>query len=168
MSVFTLASFCLTTSNLPWFVDLTFQVSLQYCSLQHWILFSPPDTSTAEHYFCFGPATSFFLDLLVMTLCSSLVAYWTPSDLGVGRVSHLLASYIFMLFMGFSRQEYWNGLLFHSPPVDHILSEPFTMPCLSWVTLYGMTHSFIELHKPFCHAKTVIHEADTLIQYIHV
>ena len=35
MSAFTLAVSCLTTSNLPWFVDLTFQVPMQYCSLQH-------------------------------------------------------------------------------------------------------------------------------------
>ena len=27
---------CLTTSSLPWFMDLTFQVPMQYCSLQHW------------------------------------------------------------------------------------------------------------------------------------
>ena len=32
---------------------------------------SPPDTSTAEHRFRFGPATSFFLELLVTALCSS-------------------------------------------------------------------------------------------------
>ena len=32
MSMFTLAISCLTTSNLPWFVDLTFQVPMQYCS----------------------------------------------------------------------------------------------------------------------------------------
>ena len=29
MSMFTLALFCLTTSNLPWFMDLTFQVPMQ-------------------------------------------------------------------------------------------------------------------------------------------
>ena len=29
-----LARACLTTSNLPWFMDLTFQVPMQYCSLQ--------------------------------------------------------------------------------------------------------------------------------------
>ena len=40
-------------------MDLTFQVSMQYCSLQHWTLLSPPDTSTAEH-FCFGSASSFW------------------------------------------------------------------------------------------------------------
>ena len=33
---------------------------------------------------CFGPATSFFLELLVIALCSSPVACWTPSDLGRG------------------------------------------------------------------------------------
>ena len=32
MLTFTLAISCLTTSNLPWFVDLTFQVPVQYCS----------------------------------------------------------------------------------------------------------------------------------------
>ena len=35
MSMFTLAISCLTTFNLPWFMDLTFQVLMQYCSLQH-------------------------------------------------------------------------------------------------------------------------------------
>ena len=39
---------------------------------------------------------------------------------------------LFMLFMGFSRQEYWTGLPF---PVDHVLSEFSTMTHLSWVAL---------------------------------
>ena len=38
MSTFTLAISCLTTSNLPWFMDLTFRVPMQHCSLQHRIL----------------------------------------------------------------------------------------------------------------------------------
>ena len=42
----TLAISCVTTSSLPWFADLTFQVPVQYCSLQHWTLLLPPDTST--------------------------------------------------------------------------------------------------------------------------
>ena len=46
MSMFTLAISCLTTSNLPWFMDLTFQVPMQYCSLQHWTLLLSPVTST--------------------------------------------------------------------------------------------------------------------------
>ena len=57
---------------------------------------------------------------------------------------------LFILFMGFSRQEYWSGLPFPSP-VDHILSELSTMICLSWVALHGMAHSFIELDKAVVH-----------------
>ena len=49
-------------------------------------------------------------------------------------------------FMGFSRQEYWNGLSFPLP-VDQLLSEFFTMTHSSWVALHGMAHSFIELGK---------------------
>ena len=42
MSTFTLAISCLTTSNLPWFMDLTFQVPMQYCLLQHQTLLPSP------------------------------------------------------------------------------------------------------------------------------
>ena len=54
MSMFTLAISCLTTSNLPWFMDLTFQFPMQYCSLQHRILLPSPVTSTTGWCFCFG------------------------------------------------------------------------------------------------------------------
>ena len=46
---------CLTTSNLPWFMDLTFQVPMQYCSLQHrtllpsWALASPWSKPYSPH-----------------------------------------------------------------------------------------------------------------------
>ena len=45
------------------------------------------------------------------------------------------------------------------PPVDHVLSELFTMTCPTWVTLHGLTHSFNKLCKALCHDKAVIHEA---------
>ena len=54
--------------------------------------------------------------------------------------------YVFILFMGFSRQEYWSGLPSPSP-VDHDLSELSTMTCPFWVAL----HSFIELDKAVVH-----------------
>ena len=82
---------------------------MQYCSLQHWTLLLPPDTSTAECHFHFGPATSFFLQLLVIALYSSPVAYWTPSDLE-GSSSGAISFCLFILFMGFSWQEYWSIL----------------------------------------------------------
>jgi len=36
-------------------------------------------------------------------------------------------------------------------PVDHVLSELFTVICLSWVALHGMAHSFTELDKAVVH-----------------
>ena len=50
----------------------------------------------------------------------SPVACWAPTDLGSSSFSVLSFS-LFILFMGFSRQEYWDGLLFPFP-VDHIPS----------------------------------------------
>ena len=49
--------------------------------------------------------------------------------------------------MGFLWQQYWSSLLF-PPPVDHVLSEFFTMTYPSWVALPRMAHSFTELCKP--------------------
>ena len=137
MSTFTLAMSCLTSSNLPWFMDLTFQVSMQYCSLQHQALLLSPGTFTTGFCFCFGSIPSFFLELF---LYWSPVAYWAPTNLGSSSFS-VLSFFLFTLFMGFSRQEYWSGLPFPSP-VDHILSElsPMTLP--SWVAL----HSMVQFH----------------------
>ena len=146
MLTFTLAISCLTTSNLPWFMDLTFQVPMQYCSLQHRTLLLSPVTSTTGCCFCFGSIPSFFLELF---LHWSPVAYWAPTDLGSSSFS-VLSFCLFILFITFSRQKYWSGLPFSSP-VDHILSELSTMTRPSWVSLHSMAHSFIELDKAVAH-----------------
>ena len=88
MSTFTLAIFCLTTSNLSWFMDLNFQVPIQYCSLQHLTLLPSPVTSTAHCSFCFGSVSSFVLQLV---LHWSPVAYWALSTQGI----HLSMFYLF-------------------------------------------------------------------------
>ena len=119
---FTLAISCLTTSNLPWFMDLTFQVPMQCCSLQHQTLLLSPVTFATVYCFCFGSIPSLFLELF---LHWSPVAYWAPTDQGSSSFS-ILSFCLFRLFMGFSRQEYWSGLPFPSP-VDHILSDLSTM-----------------------------------------
>ena len=155
MPTFTLAISCLTTSNLPWFIDLTFQFPMQYCSLQHRTLPLSPVTSTTGCCFCFGSVSSFFLELC---LHWSPVAYWGPTDLGSSSFS-VLSFCLFMLFMGFSRQEYWSGLPFPSP-VDHILSDLSTMTCPSWVALHGMAHSFIELDKAVVHVIRLVSFCD--------
>ena len=58
MLTFTLAISCLISSNLPGFMDLTFQVPMQYFSLQHWTLLLSPVTSTPM---CCGQSTAVFL-----------------------------------------------------------------------------------------------------------
>ena len=125
---FALAISCLTTSIFPWFMDLTFQDSMQYCSLQHQIVLPSPVTFTTGYCFCFNSVCSYFLELF---LHWSPVAYWAPTDLGSSSFS-VLSFCLFILFLGFSRQKYWSGLPFPSP-VDHILSELSIMTRLSWV-----------------------------------
>ena len=106
MLMFNLAISCLTTCNLPWFMDLTFQVPMHYCSSQHWTLLLSPVTSTAECCLCLDSSSSFFLELL---LHWSPVAYWAPTDLGSSCFS-VLSFCLFILLMGFSRQEYTEEL----------------------------------------------------------
>ena len=137
----TLAISCLTTSNLPWFMDLTSQVPMQYCSLQHQTLLLSPVPFTTGYCFCFGSIPSFFLELF---LHWSLVTYWAPTDQGSSSFS-VLSFCFFILFMGFWRQEYWSGLSFPSP-VDYILSGLSSMTRPSWVAPQAWL-SFIELDK---------------------
>ena len=151
MWTFTLAISCLTTSNLPWFMNLTFQVPTQYFSLQHRTLLLSPVTSTTVCCFCSGSIPSFFLELF---LYWSPVAYWAPTDLGSSSFN-ILSFCLFILFMGFSRQEYWSGLPFPSP-VDHVLSDLSTMTCPCWVAPHGMAHSFTELHKAVPHVVRLV------------
>ena len=93
------------------------------------------------HCFCFGSVSSFFLELFLHT---SPVAYWASTDLGSSSFS-VISFCLFILFTGFSRQEYWSCLPFPSP-VDRILSELSTMIHPSWVA-----HSFSELDKAVVH-----------------
>ena len=120
---------------------------MQYCSSLHQTLLLSPVTSTTGHCFFFGSISSFFLELFFH---SSPVAYWAPTDLGSSSFS-ILSFYLFTLFMGFSRQEYWSVLPFPSP-VDHILSDHSTMTHPSWVALWATAWlSFIELDKAVVH-----------------
>ena len=122
---------------------------MQYCSLQHRTLLPSPVTSTIGCCFFFGLVSSFFLELLVISLCSSAVAFWASSDLGSSSFS-VISFCLLILSNGFSRQEYWSGLPFPSS-VDHILSELSTVIHPSWVALHGMSHIFIELDKTMFH-----------------
>ena len=151
-------------------MDLTFQVPVQYCSLQHQTLLLSPVTSTAAYCFCFGSILSFFLEFF---LHWPPVAYWAPTDLGSSSFC-ILSFCLFILLMGFSRQEYWSGLPFPSP-VDHILSDLSTMTHPSWVTPWAWL-SFIELDKAvvlvwldwqvFCEYGSACLPSDALLQHL--
>ena len=134
--MFTLAISCLTTSNLPWFMDLTFHVPMQCCSLQHRILLPSLVPSTAGCCLCFGSISSFFLELF---LHWSSVAYWATflfafsccSWGSQGRNTEVVCHFLIQ----------WTTLL----------SELSNMICPSSVTLQVMAHSFIELDKAVVH-----------------
>ena len=145
MSMFTLAVFCLTAPDLPWFTDVTFQVPTQYCSLKRQTWLWPPVTSTTGCRFLFDSASSFLLELL---LHSSSVAYWAPTDLESSSFS-IMSFCLFILIMGFSRQEYWSGLPLPSPvgpcfvrTLHHDLS---ILGGLTWHGSLIVSLSFIEL-----------------------
>ena len=86
-----------------------------------------------------SPNPSFFLELF---LHWPPVAYWAPTVLETSTLS-VLSFCLFILFMGFSRREYWSDLPFPFP-VNLVFSQFSTMAHLSWVALHGMAHSFIE------------------------
>ena len=143
MLTFTLAISCLTTSNWPWFMDLTFQVPMQYCSLQHQTLLLSPVTSTAEYCFCFGSIPSFFLELFLHWFP---VAYRAPTDRGSSSFS-ILSFCLFILFIGVLKAGIlkWLANPFYSGP--HFVRTLHHDPSI----LHGLAHSFIELDKAVVH-----------------
>ena len=122
-------------------MDLTFQVPMQYCSLQHPILLLSPVTSTTGYCFCFSSIPSFFLELF---LCWSPVACWAPTDL----VSSSSVSYHF----AFSYCS-WGSQGKNTEVFCHFLLQwtTFCQTSPPWPSCLGWSHrewlSFIELDK---------------------
>ena len=135
-------------------MDLTFQVPMQYC------FYSIGRCFYHQSYPQLG---------VVFALAPSLHSIWSCSPLFSSSIlvtsqpgEFVFQCCIFLLFHtvhGVHGQEYWSGLLFPSP-VDHVLSELFTMTHPSWVALHSMAHSSIELYKPLHHDKAVIQEGE--------
>ena len=121
----------------------------------HMTLLSPLDISTLS---VFSLWPSHFIFTGAISNCpplfpsSILDTFWPWNS-----SSSVIYFFLFILFMRFSRKEYWSGLSFSSP-VGHILSEFFTMTHPSWVTLHSIDHSFIKLCKLLSHDKAVIQE----------
>ena len=150
MSMFTLAISCLTASSLPWFMDLTFQVPVQCCFLQHRNLRPSPVASTTGPCFHFGSLFSLFLELFSPFFFRRILGTCWPGE------------FIFQcpIFLPFHTvhgvlKAILKGLPFPSP-VNHVLSELSTMTHLSWVALHSMAHSFIELDKAVIHVISLV------------
>ena len=150
MLMFTVAISCLTTSNLLWFMDLTFQVPMQYCSLQHWTLLPSPVTATTGCCFFFSSVSSFFLELF---LHWSPAAYWAPTNLGSASFS-VLSFCLFILSWGSHGKNI--GVVCHSllQWTTFCQNSSLWLICL-WVVLHYMTHSFTEVCKPLHRVKAV-------------
>ena len=139
MLTFTLAISCLTTSNLPQFMDLTCQVPMQYCSLFTASDF-PSITSHIHNWVLFLLwLHSFILSGVISPLISSsmLGTYW-PGEF-------LFQYPIILPFHGVlkARMLKWFAIPFSSRPHSVRLS---TVTCPSWVALWAWL-SFIELDK---------------------
>ena len=120
-------------------MDLTFQVPMQYCSLQHWTLLLSPVISTTGYCFCFGSILSFFLELF---LHWSPVVYWAPTDLGSSPFS-ILSFCLYIHSWGSQGKKtdvvchsllQWTTFCQISPPWPAQLEWPHTT-WLSWIEL---------------------------------
>ena len=143
MSMFTLAISCLITYILLWFMNLTFQVPMQYCSLQHRTLLPSPVTFTTDCCFWFGSVSSFFLELFL---------HWSPSSSMLG--TYRPGEFIFQcrIFFPFhtvhgvlkAKILKWFTIPFSSGP--HFFRTLHHDPSVL-VVLHAMAHSFTELDK---------------------
>jgi len=126
-------------------MDLTFQVSMQYCSLQHQTLLPSPVTSTTGCCFRFGSITSFFLELFLHWFP---VAYWAPTDLGSSSFSVLsfCLSYCSWGSQGKNTEVVCHSLLQWTTFCQ--ISPPWPIHC-GWP--YKAWLSFIELDKAVVH-----------------
>ena len=135
MSTFTLGISCLATSNLPWFMDLTFQVPVQY------------SIGPCFHHQLHPQLGGVFA--LTLFILSWVIFHWSLVHIGQLLIweVHLSVSYL----SAFSYCSWGSqGLPFPSP-VDHILSELSTMTHPSSVALHVMAHCFTELYKVVVH-----------------
>ena len=143
MSTFTLAISFLTTFNLPWFMDQVlhsrFLCNIALESIR--LYFHHQSHLQLGIVFALVPSLHFFLELFLHWYP---VPYRALTDLGISSFS-VLYFHLFILFMGFSWQEYRSGLPFPSP-VDHVLSELSTTIHPYWVVIICLINACFPYH----------------------
>ena len=149
MLVVTPAISCLTTSNLPWFMDLPFQFlcSIVLCSIRLYF-----------HYQSY-PQLGVVLALALFLVSGVISSLFSSSILGTyWPEEFIFQCHIFLPFhtvYEVLKQDYWSVLPFPSP-VNQVLPELSTMTYPSWVALHGMDQSFIELDKAVVHVISLV------------
>ena len=118
--------------SLEFTIDLTFQFPMQYRTLQHHF-FSPPNTSTTGRHFHFGPASSFFLKLFLLSSQEHV------GHLPTWRGVHFLVSFLFLFRTVYGAQKYWSSLPF-PPAVDIGLLSFVEARLVFWNTVYLLTN----------------------------
>ena len=94
---------------------------------------SSPSEFKQVALFCFSSPSVASLSPIPPSLSSAFFLSLLPP------CTSTLCFYLFILFVGFSRQEYLSGLP-SSSPVDHILSELSSVTCLSRGRQAGLQH----------------------------
>ena len=147
MLMFTLVTSYLTTSNLPWFIDLSFQVPIQYCSLHHLTLLSPPDTSQLGVVSALAQSLHSFWSYFFTLLQVAILDTYQPGEF-------ILQCPIFLPFHTVcgvlkARILKWFAIPFSNGPC--FVRPLHKWPIHSWLALCGMAHSFTELDKAVIH-----------------
>ena len=149
--MFTLAISCLNTSNLPWFMDLTFQVPMKL------LFFTKMDfTFITRHIH----SSVFPLWLSIFIPSGAISLLFSSNVLGTYQLGS--SSFSVIYFLSFhtvnrvlkARMLKWFAIPF---PLDHILSELSIITRPSWVALLSMAHSqFSELDKTVIHVINLV------------
>ena len=126
--------------QLPGFMDLTFQVPMQYCSLQHWTLLLSPVISTTGFRFLLWLRLFILSGVISPLISSSILGTYQPGKF-------IFQCPIFLLFHSVhgvlkARILTWFAIPFSSGP--HFV-RTLAMICPSWVALHAMAHCFIKL-----------------------
>ena len=150
MLVFTHAITSTSTFNLPWFMDLTFQVPMQYCSTAS----DFTSISSLIHnrvlfllWFCL-----FILSGVIPPLSfSSILGTYQPG--GFIFQYHIFLPLHTVCGVLKARVLEWLAIPFSNGP---FLSELSTLTCPSWVAPHVMDDSFIELDKAVVHVISLV------------
>ena len=165
MSVFNLAISCLTTSNLPWFMYLIFQVSMQYCFLQYPSLLSQADIHNSVS-FLLWPSSFILSGAISNCTLLFLSSIWDTS--WPRRLIFGVIFFFFFLFLPWASpgKNIGVGYYFLLQWTTFCQNSSLWSVCLGWLC---MPQLIAELCKPLHHDKVVIHAAALRpSEFIHI